>query len=201
MKTNKMLNNKICKISFLIAMLVTVNSLSSAEESDFRRPDFSMTDMEGTERSISEWDGNAMLINFWASWCVPCKREIPLLNDISIEYKDKDFQVLGIAVDNPDNIREFIKTTPLNYLTLVDEEKSQEVAYQLTESFLVLPLTVFLDHQGRIFWMQVEEIHRDEVDAILNRIWQIRSGELDYDKAQTALVADLDRIYQERLAE
>ncbi|MGK0297163.1 MAG: peroxiredoxin [Gammaproteobacteria bacterium] len=201
MKINKMLNNKICKIILLIVMLATAHSLSSAEESDFRRPDFSMTDLEGAERSISEWDGNAMLINFWASWCVPCKREIPLLNDISIEHKDKDFQVLGIAVDTPENIKNFIKTTPLNYLTLVDEDKSQDVAYQLTESFLVLPLTVFLDHQGRIFWMQVEEIHRDEVDAILNRIWQLRSGELDYDKAQTALVADLDRIYQERLAE
>jgi thiol-disulfide isomerase/thioredoxin len=188
--------------NILLAVLLSVSSISSsAVESEYRRPDFSMTDLQGSERSISEWDGNAMLINFWASWCIPCKREIPLLNEISKEFKDKDFQVLGIAVDTPENIRDYIKTNPLDYVTLVDEDKSQDIAYQLTNSFLVLPLSVFLDHEGRIFWMQVEEIHREEIDVILNRIWQIRSGELDYEQAQLALVEDLDKIFQERLAD
>ena len=182
-------------------VLMAAGMPSSADEIDLRRPDFTMADIDGNERSISEWAGNAMLINFWASWCIPCMREIPMLNELSTEYVDREFAVLGIAVDTLENISEFIKTTPLQYMTLVDEDKSQELAYQFTNSFLVLPFTVFLDHQGRIFWMQVEEVHREEVDAVLNRIWQIRSGELDYDQAQTQLVADLERIYQDRMAQ
>jgi peroxiredoxin len=197
MRSNEMNNYFFSTIICLLLMVMT----SSANAADYRRPDFSMADLDGTERSISEWDGKAMIINFWASWCIPCKREIPMLNDLAKEHADKDFEVLGIAVDTPENIREFIKTTPLDYLTLVDEDKSQELASQITNSFLVLPFTVFLDHQGRIFWMQVEEIHRQEVDAILKRIWQIQSGELDYEQAQTQLVVDLEKIIHDRMAE
>jgi thiol-disulfide isomerase/thioredoxin len=188
---------------FLISLLVIifVPAISSAQDQDYRRPEFSLPDLTGQDRAISEWDGNAMLINFWATWCIPCKREIPMLNQLSEDYHDTDFQVLGIAVDNVDNIQKFMEILPLSYLTLAHEDKSQEVANQFSNSFLVLPFTVFLDHQGRIFWMQVEEIHREEVDAILNRIWQVKSGELQYEDAQLALMEDLDQILQSRMSE
>ena len=184
-----------------LAVLIFVPGLSSAQESDYRRPDFSLPDLTGQERAISEWDGNALLINFWATWCIPCKREIPMLNQLSEDYDGEDFRVLGIAVDNVDNIQEFMQILPLEYITLAHEDKSQEVASLFYDSFLVLPFTVFLDHQGRVFWMQVEEIHREEVDAILNRIWQIKSGELQFEDAQLALIEDLDRIMESRMAE
>ena len=193
-------NKKIFTIVMLLALSIACFELN-ADETDYRRPDFSIADLNGVDRSISEWDGNAVLINFWASWCIPCKREIPMLNQLSADHADKDFQILGIAVDTADNIREFIKTTPLDYLTLADEDKSQDVANQFSNSFLVLPFTVFLDHEGRIFWMQVEEMHRNQVDAVLDRIWQIETGELDYDQAQQALVADLEHIMQSRMPE
>ena len=185
----------------MVIVLSIACSVLNADDIDYRRPDFSIADLNGVDRSISEWDGNAMLINFWASWCIPCKREIPMLNQLSTDHAEKDFQILGIAVDTADNVREFIKTTPLDYLTLADEDRSQDVANQFSNSFLVLPFTVFLDHQGRIFWMQVEEMHRNEVDAVLDRIWQLESGELDYEQAQEALVADLEQIMQSRMPE
>ena len=185
----------------LIAVLVLVPEFSGAQDHDYRRPDFSLPDLTGQERAISEWDGNAMLINFWATWCIPCKREIPMLNELASEYEGEDFQVLGIAVDNVDNILEFMEILPLEYITLAHEDRSQEVASLFYDSFLVLPFTVFLDHQGRVFWMQVEEIHREEVDAILNRIWQVKSGELEFEAAQLALMEDLEQIIQSRTAE
>ncbi|NNE36877.1 MAG: TlpA family protein disulfide reductase [Gammaproteobacteria bacterium] len=160
-----------------------------------------MTDLQGVDRSISEWDGKALLINFWATWCIPCKREIPMLNELASEYQDRDFNVLGIAVDTPENIREFMQTIPLEYETLADEDVSQDVAFQFSNSFLVLPFTVFLDHQGRVFWMQVEEIHREEVDMILDKIYKIRSGDLLFEQAQEELVAELDDLMHERMAQ
>jgi len=168
------------------------------QEVDHRRPDFSLPDLDGKERSIAEWDGKAIIINFWATWCIPCKREIPLFNQIQTEYADWDLQVLGIAVDTPANVAEFLKSTSMVYPTLVEEQKSQEIAFAFSNSFLILPFTVFLDHHGRILWMQVEEIHREEIDSVLDRIWKIRSGELTYEQAQDGLIADMEKIVKAR---
>ncbi len=189
------------QITLFIILLLLQSIILQAQEIDYRRPNFTMKDLQGVERSISEWDGNALLINFWATWCIPCKREIPMLNELVSEYEGRDFNVLGIAVDTPENIQEFKKTIPLEYETLADEDVSQDVAFQFSNSFLVLPFTVFLDHQGRIFWMQVEEIHREEIDLILDKIFKIRSGELDFEQAQEKLVAALDALMYERMAE
>jgi thiol-disulfide isomerase/thioredoxin len=191
---------KFLKITILIYLSLH-SLLLQAQEVDYRRPDFTMTDLQGVQRSISEWDGKALLINFWATWCIPCKREIPMLNQLASEYESRDFNVLGIAVDTPENIQEFMQTIPLEYETLADEDVSQDVAFQFSNSFLVLPFTVFLDHQGRIFWMQVEEIHREEVDMILDKIYKIKSGDLVFEQAQEQLVAELDALMHERMAQ
>ncbi len=172
-----------------------------AQEIDYRRPEFSLADLQGVERSISEWDGKALLINFWATWCIPCKREIPMLNELSLEYQGRDFEVLGIAVDTIENIQKFMQVIPLEYETLADEDKSQDVAFQFSNSFLVLPFTIFLDHQGRIFWMQVEEIHREEIDIILDKIFKIKSGDLPFEQAQLDMVNELEILMQERMAQ
>lgn len=172
----------------LIVVVGTINVSALAQEESYRRPDFSLPDLDGKERSISEWDGQAMIINFWASWCIPCRREIPLLNELSAEHADKDFSVLGIAVDSPENVEKFLDETDMDYLTLVEEQRSLEVANAFYNSYLVLPFTIFLDHQGRIMWMQVEEVHREDIEPVLDRIWLVRSGDLTYEQAQDELM-------------
>ena len=64
-------------------------------------PEFTLPDLEGSPRTFSEWSGSHRLLNFWATWCAPCRREIPLLKDFQEEHGDAGFQVLGIAVDFP----------------------------------------------------------------------------------------------------
>jgi thiol-disulfide isomerase/thioredoxin len=174
---------------FLVILLTLFNTMAvMAEQEDYRRPDFSLPDLDGVERSISEWDGKALIINFWASWCIPCLREIPLLNQLSAEYADKDLQILGIAVDSPENVRKFLQNTSMDYLTLVEEKRSIEVANAFSNSYLMLPFTVYLDHEGRILWMQVEEVHREQIEPVLDQIWKIRSGESTYEQAQDELI-------------
>ncbi len=177
---------------YRILLLTLICSFSGmpacAQEVDYRRPDFSLPDLDGKQRSISEWDGKAMIINFWATWCIPCKREIPLFNQIDADYDDTELQVLGIAVDTPENVSEYLQTTAMSYLTLVEEDKAQEVAAAFISDPLVLPFTVFLDHQGRVFWMQVEEMQREQIDVILEYIGKVDSGELSYEQAQLQLV-------------
>jgi len=183
------------------AVLVVILMLSSydfnpvqAQQTDYRRPDFSLPDLDGVERSISEWDGKALVINFWASWCIPCLREIPLLNQLSAEYADQNVEILGIAVDSPENVREFLGKTSMDYLTLVEEDRAIEVANAFSNSYLILPYTVFLDHEGRIFWMQIEEVHREHIEPVLKQILKIRSGESSYEQAQDELIKHFDGI-------
>ena len=177
---------------YRVLILAIVCCLSAvpthAQDSDFRRPDFSLPDIDGKPRSVSEWDGKAMIINFWATWCIPCKREIPLFNQIDADIADEDLQVLGIAVDTPENVSQYLKTTTMSYLTLVEENKAQELVAAFTSEPMVLPFTVFLDHQGRVFWMQAEEMRRAQVNVILDYIRKVKSGELTYEQAQLQLV-------------
>lgn len=181
--------------SLLLTVLLSAIGLTSwtarAQQHDFRRPDFSLPDLEGKQRAVSEWDGKAMIINFWATWCIPCKREIPLFNEIDAAYADKDLQLLGIAVDTPENVSAYLQTTSMTYPTLVEEDQAQQVAFTFTNTFLVLPFTVFLDHQGRVFWMQAEEMHREQIDIILGFIFKVRAAELSFEQAQQQLVSAL----------
>jgi thiol-disulfide isomerase/thioredoxin len=173
----------------VLAMLYCVSgSPLSAQQDDLRRPDFTLPDLAGKARSISEWDGKALIINFWATWCIPCKREIPLFNEIDADYDDADVQILGIAIDTAENVSKYLQTTKMSYTTLAEEDQGQQVAALFSSDPLVLPFTVFLDHQGRVFWMQVEEIYREQADVILSYIGKVKSGELSYEQAQLQLV-------------
>ena len=172
-----------------LAMLYCISgSPLSAQQDDLRRPDFTLPDLAGKARSISEWDGKALIINFWATWCIPCKREIPLFNEIDVDYDDADVQILGIAIDTAENVSKYLQTTKMSYTTLAEEDQGQQVAALFSSDPLVLPFTVFLDHQGRVFWMQVEEIYREQADVILSYIGKVKSGELSYEQAQLQLV-------------
>jgi len=173
----------------VLAMLYCISgSPLSAQQDDLRRPDFTLPDLAGKARSISEWDGKALIINFWATWCIPCKREIPLFNEIDADYDDADVQILGIAIDTAENVSKYLQTTKMSYTTLAEEDQGQQVAALFSSDPLVLPFTVFLDHQGRVFWMQVEEIYREQADVILSYIGKVKSGELSYEQAQLQLV-------------
>jgi thiol-disulfide isomerase/thioredoxin len=173
---------------WLTAGLLSVPLASSAQQDDLRRPDFSLPDLTGKPRSIAEWDGKALIINFWATWCVPCKREIPLFNEIDADYDNADLEILGIAIDTAENVNKYLQNTPMTYTTLAEENQGQEVAALFSSDPLVLPYTVFLDHAGRVFWMQVEEIHREQADVILSYIAKVKTGEMSYEEAQMQLV-------------
>ncbi len=179
---------------FLVIFFLSAGTSSSAEEVNSKRPDFTLPDLDGNERSISEWDGKAMLVNFWATWCIPCLREIPMFSELQTEHKDKDFQVLGVAVDTPDNVREYLERVEMYYPTLVEEQRSQDVARKFSDSFLGLPFTAFLDHEGRVLWIHAGEIHRPETDIILEHIWDIREGNKTFDQAQTNLARKLKEL-------
>ena len=83
-----------------------------------RRPDFSLPDLDGRARGPDEWDGKVLVVNFWATWCAPCREEIPLLIDLG--RRSPGVQVVGIAVDTVPPVQAFVKEIGIDYPVLLD---------------------------------------------------------------------------------
>jgi thiol-disulfide isomerase/thioredoxin len=107
-------------------------------------------DLSGTVRRLSEWRGRPLVCNFWATWCAPCREEIPLLDAARLERADKGLQIVGIAVDSAANVREYVKTTPIGYPVLLGDASAIDLMRRLGNAVGGLPFTVMLDGAGRL---------------------------------------------------
>lgn len=114
------------------------------------RPDFALPDLDGVVHTASEWNGKVLVVNFWATWCPPCQREIPTFIRLQETYRDEGLQFVGIAIDNPAKVRDYIDTLGIIYPTLVGDDPAITVAKQFGNRFGELPYTVFVDRNGRI---------------------------------------------------
>ena len=152
-------------------------------------PDLRLPDMEGQPHALRQNGGRPRLYNFWASWCEPCRREIPLLNALQARYGHTDgLEIIGIAVDFRDAVSDFLKKTKVNYTSLVGEDEGLEAAQSFGMQ-LALPFTVFADEHNRIVAMKVGELHRDEADVILGQLRALRTGATTLPAAR-ALISD-----------
>jgi len=159
-----------------------------------RRPDVTLADLTGRPRSLSEWDGRALVINFWATWCAPCRREIPMLNELAAELAPQGTEVIGIAVDFRKDVQAFIERMPIAYQTLIGEQEGMDAARAFGVTTVVLPFTVFTDRTGRIVTLHIGELHRPQADAILDAVRRIDGGELTMAAARQRIEADLAGI-------
>ena len=160
-------------------------------------PDLKLPDMNGTPQGLRAVPGHARLYNFWATWCEPCQREIPLLNTLAGAYGGQQLQIVGIAVDAKDAVQTFLKTTPLHYTVLVGEEEGAEAAQKFGME-LALPFSVFADEHNRIIAVKLGELHREEADAILAHMASLRAGRETLEAARTAIAAAMKTFAMER---
>ena len=158
-----------------------------------RVPDIQLPDMTGRMRSLRDASGNPHLYNFWATWCEPCRREIPLLNTLQHTYRADHLAVVGIAIDFSDAVRDFLKTTPLHYTSLVGEEAGLEAAQKFGMD-VGLPFSVFADDRDQIIALKVGELHRDEAEAILATMRSLKGGELTLPAARAAIARALEQL-------
>lgn len=141
-------------------------------------PDVTLQDLAGKRHALTEYSGRPLLVNFWATWCAPCRREIPLLRQLRHRYAADRLEVLGIAIDFRDAVSTYVKTSPIDYPLLVGEQDGIDVA-QLFGMDLVLPFSVFADARGRIIAVKIGELHEDEAVATLSALHDISAGKLD----------------------
>jgi thiol-disulfide isomerase/thioredoxin len=124
-------------------------------------------DLSGKPRRLAEWQGKVVLVNFWATWCAPCREEIPLLVAAWREYGPGGVEVLGIAIDNVAKIVEFTATVPISYQILVAEANGIDLMRRLGNSSGGLPYTVVADRRGVLVHRKLGALKQADLDAIL----------------------------------
>jgi thiol-disulfide isomerase/thioredoxin len=138
-----------------------------------------LRDRYGKQRSLRDWAGRSLIVNFWATWCAPCRREIPLLEHIARERADDGFQVIGIAVDFRDKVLDYAKEMQIDYPLLIGEQDGLDAAASFGIDAVGFPFTVFTDAQGRVIAAHLGELKQPQADVILGAIERVNRGALD----------------------
>lgn len=127
-------------------------------------PEFSLSDMWGKQHAIGEWAGKPLLINFWATWCAPCRREMPLLQ--ALHVSQSELQVLGIAIDRQPDVQTYMAEAGITYPSLVGEEDAMAVSDLFGLPGLGLPFTVLVGSNGEILTVFIGEIDASELSKL-----------------------------------
>ena len=158
------------------------------------RPDVSLADRDGRPRALSEWDGEPLVINFWATWCAPCRREIPMLNALAGDPNYAGFEVIGIAIDFREDVLGFLEKMPIDYTVLIGEQGGMDAARAFGMESIGLPFTAFTDRRGRIATIHVGELHRPQAEVILSAVRAVDAGEIEMPAARDRIRESLAEI-------
>ncbi len=136
-----------------------------------QRPEFSLHDIDGFPRKVSEWDGGVMVLNFWASWCKPCRREMPSFVSLQEKYGPQGLQFIGIALDGREAVQGFLEDLDLemNYPMLIGEDDGIDIAKAYGNAFGILPYTVFVDRNGLIAHLQYGEMTEEFAENLIRQ--------------------------------
>jgi thiol-disulfide isomerase/thioredoxin len=163
-----------------------------------RLPEFSLKDLTGKSTPISAWSGKSLVINFWATWCAPCRREIPLLKTLAAEWAGRDLKVVGIAVDYRDKVQDFASRFKIDYPVLIGDQDALDVAAKFGMSAPAFPFTVFTDRRGEVVALFVGELHRPQVDFILSEVQDLNQDRIQLPEARRAITEGLQALAEKR---
>jgi thiol-disulfide isomerase/thioredoxin len=161
-----------------------------------RLPEVDMPDTRGVSHKLSEWKGHPLMVNFWATWCDPCRREIPLLKSLRHQRSGESLEIVGIAVDFKDAVVDYTQKIGIDYPVLIGE-KDGITAIDAFGMDAVFPFTVFADRKGRIFTVKVGELHQDEAKVILDGLRDVDTGKADITAARQRIATEIAKLDDE----
>ena len=161
-------------------------------------PEFKLADRDGQMRSLKDdWAGKSLIVNFWATWCAPCRREIPLLKQIARDRAGENFQVIGIAADFRDKVIAYADEMKIGYPMLIGEQEALDAAAAFGVDAVGLPFTIFTDSKGRVITLHMGELTAAEADLILNAVAEVNADRADPLQARAVITAGLAALPQE----
>ena len=126
-----------------------------------------LPDIRGELQPLAQWKGKVLVINFWASWCPPCREEMPALSRLQIKHAANGIQIIGIALDNAANVVQYAKWHPTSYPLLVGDSTTTELTRAMGNSQMALPYTVVYDAAGTARMTRLGLFSEDELDSVL----------------------------------
>jgi len=122
---------------------------------------------DGQTLNPAIWQNRLVLVNFWASWCPPCVAEMPALDQLSKDLTSKPVIFIGVGIDSPSNIREFLLKTPVSYPIVIGGLEGSQIGKSLGNSQGALPFTVIIDSKGQIIYRKLGKIDADELKSVI----------------------------------
>lgn len=160
--------------TILLCLLGTVmgfaaSQLSRPKQTDAPRPApmITLRNLEGRDVALTEWKGKLLLVNFWATWCAPCRSEMPLLINAQKQYGARGLQIIGPALDDADSVKKMAADLKLNYPVMADYNSADAAMLLLGNPEGGLPFSVLFDAQGRIVETMLGSLDAKELDALI----------------------------------
>lgn len=151
------------RLSMFVAAGMLLVSIAQAEALEGMAPDFTLKSRNGENIKLSEFRGDVVMINFWASWCAPCRQEMPLLEDMYKKYNDLGFVLLGVNVEEDSSkASELLREIPVSFPILYDNENDVTKLYKV----VAMPSTVMVDRDGKMRYLHRGYLPGYEVEYI-----------------------------------
>jgi peroxiredoxin len=136
--------------SLMIAISIYLAPVFAATEQDKAAPDFTLKSLKGSNLKLSEFRGDVVMINFWATWCGPCRQEMPILNDLYLKYRDQGFTLLGVNVEkNQSKAAKMIRDLRVVFPVLFDADNKVSKLYNVDS----MPSTILVDRDGKMRYL------------------------------------------------
>ena len=160
------------KFLILVGLLAIVGIIAfqfqKSEDQTILMSDFTLEDINGDTVSINEFKGKKTLINFWATWCRPCRKEMPMLNSVYLSQDPSEFSVVGIAIDKQDKVIQFVAELGIGFPIMIGQSEAYDIMKTLGNEALTLPYTILIDEEGEVVWSKNTELMHSDMDEVLS---------------------------------
>jgi thiol-disulfide isomerase/thioredoxin len=129
-----------------------------------------LPDLSGTPQALDQWRGKVVLVNFWATWCAPCREEIPMLVKLQEKYGERGLQLVGIAIDQAEKVRPYAAEMGMNFPILLGSSDGIALARELGNKAAVLPFTLVLDRNGKIVAREVGALKAPRIEGLVSSL-------------------------------
>ncbi len=130
-------------------------------------PDFEFPDVSDQQHSISEWQGKIRVINFWATWCPPCIKEMPAFVEMQDQFGSKGLQFIGIALEDKEPVKEYLAKMKINYPILIGDFAGVSLAHQLGNTVDAVPFTLIFNQKGEIIYQHQGGISKEDILEVI----------------------------------